>query len=162
MPYALAPFVCVPPIAHGSIKPALPSRVTPDAAASTASHAQRIATIMIRPSAGRDADGYRSDLGQARSDLFRKIRKYDLTEISRERPSGKSLERLTQNTANETVCPCSACRSPGLLTQSDPIAKRRPEPLVIAGSLLDGLEEVCNSCPELERASVEATPKLER
>jgi hypothetical protein len=40
-PYAPAPFVSLPPIAHG-VDPALPSRVTPDAAASTASRAQRL------------------------------------------------------------------------------------------------------------------------
>jgi hypothetical protein len=36
-----APFVSLPPIAHG-VYPALPSRVTPDAAASTASRSQRL------------------------------------------------------------------------------------------------------------------------
>ena len=62
LPYASAPFVCMPPIAHGLIKPALPSRVTPDAAASTASRPASV-TIANRPSVGRDGDGYRGDLG---------------------------------------------------------------------------------------------------
>src|ERR1700755_2110801 len=53
------------------------------------------ATIMIRPPAGRDADGYRPDLGRARSDLFRKIRKNGLTGISPEQPTGKSPEPLS-------------------------------------------------------------------
>src|SRR5882672_9869502 len=53
-PYASASFVCAPFIAHGSWlnpKPALPSRFTPDAVASTASRPASL-TIRIRPSVG--------------------------------------------------------------------------------------------------------------
>src|SRR5271154_4863320 len=47
-PYATASFVSSPPMTHGP-KPALPSRVVPNAAASTASHPAFV-TFMIRPS----------------------------------------------------------------------------------------------------------------
>jgi hypothetical protein len=66
-PSAHAPFVSAPLIAHG--KPALPSRHTPNAAASTASRPASV-TIAIRPSVGRDGGGYRSDLGQVRTGIF--------------------------------------------------------------------------------------------
>src|ERR1700730_8049071 len=62
-----APFVRVPSIAHG--KPALRSRHTPNAAASTASRPAFV-TIAIRPSMGRDGEGYRSDLCQAGTAIF--------------------------------------------------------------------------------------------
>jgi hypothetical protein len=50
-------------------QPALPSRHTPDAAASTASHPASV-TIAIRPSGGRDGEGSRTDLGQAGTEIF--------------------------------------------------------------------------------------------
>ena len=50
-------------IAHG-VDPALPSRATPDAAASTASRPASL-TIRIRPSVGQDGEGYAGDLGAA-------------------------------------------------------------------------------------------------
>ena len=59
----MAPFVSAPLIAHGSQKSALPPRVTPDAAASTASRPASL-TIRIRPSVGQDGEGYAGDLGQ--------------------------------------------------------------------------------------------------
>ncbi len=59
-------------------KLALPSRVTPDAAASTASHPAFV-TIMIRPSVGWDVDGYGLIWTNREVKYFRKTRKYDLT-----------------------------------------------------------------------------------
>jgi hypothetical protein len=59
-PYAAAPFVSALLIAHGSWlnpEPALPSRFTPDAAASTASRPASL-TIRIRPSVGQDGEVY--------------------------------------------------------------------------------------------------------
>src|SRR3982074_3821971 len=50
-------------------QPALPSRHTPDAAASTASHPASV-TIAIRPSVGRDGEGSRTDLGQTGMEIF--------------------------------------------------------------------------------------------
>ena len=50
-------------------QPALRSRHTPDAAASTASHPASV-TIAIRPSGGRDGEAYRFDLGQAGTEIF--------------------------------------------------------------------------------------------
>ena len=50
-------------IAHGPLNESpLPSRVTPDAAASTASRPASL-TIRIRPSVGQDGEGYAGDLG---------------------------------------------------------------------------------------------------
>jgi hypothetical protein len=43
----------------------------PDAAASTASRPASVA-IAIRPSVGRDGEGYRFDLGRARTEIFLK------------------------------------------------------------------------------------------
>jgi hypothetical protein len=51
---------------HG---PALRSRHTPNAAASTASHPASV-TIAIRPSVGRDGNGYSFDLGEAGTEIF--------------------------------------------------------------------------------------------
>jgi len=67
-PSALAPFVRMP-FDRSQVKPALPSRHMPDAAASTASRSASV-TIAIRPSVGRDGEGYRSDLGQAGMEIF--------------------------------------------------------------------------------------------
>src|ERR1700716_295889 len=50
-------------------QPALRSRHTPDAAASTASHPASV-TIAIRPSGGRDGGGSRTDLGQTGTEIF--------------------------------------------------------------------------------------------
>ena len=52
---------------RGSTRPAI--RHTPDAAASTASRPASV-TIAIRPSVGRDGEGYRSDLGKAGTKIF--------------------------------------------------------------------------------------------
>ena len=49
--------------------PALPSRVTPDAAASTASRPASL-TIRIRPSVGQDGEGYAGDLRSGVKDNF--------------------------------------------------------------------------------------------
>src|ERR1700704_5596025 len=50
-------------------QPALRSRHTPDAAASTASHPASV-TIAIRPSGGRDGERSRTDLGQTGTEIF--------------------------------------------------------------------------------------------
>src|SRR3979490_38372 len=50
-------------------QPALRSRHTPNAAASTASHPASV-TIAIRPSGGRDGEGSRTDLGQTGTGIF--------------------------------------------------------------------------------------------
>jgi hypothetical protein len=71
LPSASAPFVSVPSIAHEP-KPALRSRHTPNAAASTASHPASV-TIAIRPSVGWDVEGYSFDLGLARRKIFLKM-----------------------------------------------------------------------------------------
>ena len=60
---AKAPFVCMPPIAHEP-KPALPSRVTPDAAASTATRPAFV-TLANAPLSGTGCRGYRADLREA-------------------------------------------------------------------------------------------------
>ena len=52
---------------RGSTRPAI--RHTPDAAASTASRPASV-TIAIRPSVGRDGEGYRVDLGQTGTEIF--------------------------------------------------------------------------------------------
>ncbi len=57
-----APFVSLPPIAHG-VDPALPSRVTPDAAASTASR-PNVSDDPDTPLAGQDGGRYAGDLGE--------------------------------------------------------------------------------------------------
>src|SRR5205823_13723482 len=49
-----------------TFRSALPSRHTPNAVASTASHPASV-TIAIRPCRRRDGAGYRFDLGQART-----------------------------------------------------------------------------------------------
>jgi len=66
-PYAAASFVSALLIAHGSWlnpEPALPSRFTPNAAASTASRPASL-TIRIRPSVGQDGEGYIGESGEA-------------------------------------------------------------------------------------------------
>src|ERR1700719_3359241 len=63
-----APFVSAPLTAHG-VDPALPSRVTPDAAASTASRPASL-TIRIRPSVGQDGEECTGDLGDAARAYF--------------------------------------------------------------------------------------------
>src|SRR6202165_5727005 len=64
-PYAAAPFVSAP-FDRSRVwlnpKPALPSRFTPDAAASTASRPASL-TIRIRPSVGRDGEVYIPESG---------------------------------------------------------------------------------------------------
>jgi hypothetical protein len=57
-PYASAPFVSLPPIAHRP-KPALPSRVMPDAAASTASRPAFVTIARAPLCVGRDGTGYK-------------------------------------------------------------------------------------------------------
>src|SRR6202022_3050847 len=56
-----------PAIAHGKTRPAITH--VPNAAASTASRPASV-TIAIRPCRGRDGEGYRSDLGQAGTEIF--------------------------------------------------------------------------------------------
>jgi hypothetical protein len=68
----MAPFVSAPFDRSRTPKePALPSRVTPDAAASTASRPASL-TIRIRPSVGQDGEENASDLGWGQ-EKFRKI-----------------------------------------------------------------------------------------
>src|ERR1700736_5874976 len=55
--------------AHGPHDPPCHPLTSPDAAASTASR-PALVTTRDRPSVGRDGDGYASDLGQARSEIF--------------------------------------------------------------------------------------------
>src|SRR5882757_3260554 len=72
LPYASAPFVSTP-FDRSRVwlnpKPALPFTCAPNAAASTASRPASL-TIRIRPSVGRDGEGYRFDLGQAKRKYF--------------------------------------------------------------------------------------------
>jgi hypothetical protein len=71
-PYAAAPFVSALLIAHGSWlnpEPALPSRFTPDAAASTASRPASL-TIRIRPSVGQDGGSPKGDLPDGESEIL--------------------------------------------------------------------------------------------
>src|ERR1700692_3241944 len=74
-PYASAPFVCTP-FDRSRVwlnpKPALPFTCAPDAAASTASRPASL-TIRIRPSVGRDGEGYSFDWGHARTEIFFKM-----------------------------------------------------------------------------------------
>jgi hypothetical protein len=86
-PSASAPFVSLPPIAHGP-KPALPSRVMPDAAASTASR-PNVRDDGQRPSAGQDRGSYRviCDFGKAEY-FFRQ----GLTRRLQNSLTGKSVE----------------------------------------------------------------------
>ena len=73
-PSALAPFVSSPfDRSQAVLRPALPSRREPNAAASTASHPASV-TIAIRPSVGRDGGSSRSDLGQTETEIFFKMR----------------------------------------------------------------------------------------
>ena len=64
-----------PVIAHRPYRPALPSRRTPNAAASTASRPASV-TIAIRPSVGQDGEAYRFDLGQTGTGKFLEIGKF--------------------------------------------------------------------------------------
>jgi hypothetical protein len=70
LPSAATSFVCAP-LDRSRVfrQPALRSHRAPDAAASTASHPASM-TIAIRPSGGRDGEGYRCDLGQAGTEIF--------------------------------------------------------------------------------------------
>jgi hypothetical protein len=71
-PYASASFVCAPfdrSRAWLNPEPALPSRFTPNAAASTASRPASL-TIRIRPSVGRDGEGYIPESGQRKEEYF--------------------------------------------------------------------------------------------
>src|SRR5216683_6526609 len=52
----------------GLVDPPCHPLASPDAAASTASRPASV-TIAIRPSEGRNGDGYKSDLGQARTEI---------------------------------------------------------------------------------------------
>src|ERR1700682_4110940 len=67
-PYVSAPFVCTP-LDRSRVwlnpKPALPFTCAPDAAASTASRPASL-TIRIRPSVGRDGEGYIPESGWRR------------------------------------------------------------------------------------------------
>src|ERR1700694_570609 len=71
-PYASAPFVCTP-FDRSRVwlnpKPALPFTCAPDAAASTASRPASL-TIRIRPSVGRDGEGYRFESGLPKTEIF--------------------------------------------------------------------------------------------
>ena len=71
-PYAAAPFVSAP-FDRSRVwlnpKPALPSRFTPNAAASTASRPASL-TIRIRPSVGQDGEVYIPESGQAKQKYF--------------------------------------------------------------------------------------------
>ena len=69
LPSATTSLVRVLVIAHRPVGPALPSRRTQNAAASTASHPASV-TIAIRPSVGRDARSSRSDLGCLKTEIF--------------------------------------------------------------------------------------------
>src|SRR3982074_1954124 len=70
LPSATTSFVCAPLITHGSFaNPPCDHVHAPDATASTASHPASV-TIAIRPSGGRDGEAYRSDLGQAGTEIF--------------------------------------------------------------------------------------------
>src|ERR1700704_4163877 len=77
-------------------QPALRSRHTPNAAASTASHPASV-TIAIRPSWGRDGEGYRCDLGQTGTGIFlqmgldRRVTKQPVGQISRHVRSSLNL-----------------------------------------------------------------------
>jgi hypothetical protein len=71
-PYATTPFVCTPfdrSRVRLNPKPALPFTCAPDAAASTASRPASL-TIRIRPSVGRDGEGYRFESGQPPRGIF--------------------------------------------------------------------------------------------
>jgi hypothetical protein len=67
-PSASAPFVSVPLIAHG--KPALPSRVMPDAAASTASRPAFVTIARAPLCVGRDGEGYKLICGFGKPEYF--------------------------------------------------------------------------------------------
>ena len=95
-PYAATSFVCVPLIAHGfwlNAKPALPSRVTPNAAASTASRPASL-TIRIRPSVGRDGEGYIPESGEVKTGIFLMN---GLDRQFADLPVGQSAERALDN-----------------------------------------------------------------
>ena len=58
--------------AHGPYDPPCHPLTSPDAAASTASR-PALVTTRDRPSVGRDGERYRSDLGQAKTEIFLQI-----------------------------------------------------------------------------------------
>jgi hypothetical protein len=89
-----APFVSLPPIAHG-VDPALPSRVTPDAAASTASRPASL-TIRIRPLVGQDGEGYAGDLG-ALSTTISENQKFPIWIDSKRRSGGRRIACFARN-----------------------------------------------------------------
>ena len=80
-------------IAHGvPCEPALPSRFTPDAAASTASRPASL-TIRIRPSVGQDGGGYAGDLGRRETRIFFPM-ELDSPNHTKSGPSGALLIEL--------------------------------------------------------------------
>src|SRR3979411_3352193 len=69
-PSATTSFVCAPlDRSRAPLEPPCDCPCAPDAAASTASHPASV-TIAIRPSGGRNGEGYRFDLGQTGTDIF--------------------------------------------------------------------------------------------
>src|SRR5882762_2408692 len=88
-PSASAPSVSAPDFAHG-VDPALLIPCAPDAAASTASRPAFVTTRDPPLCVERDGEGYRSDLGQPRTEIFLQM---GLDGISLICPSGTFIER---------------------------------------------------------------------
>jgi len=74
-------------------EPALPSRFTPNAAASTASRPASL-TIRIRPSVGRDGEGYIPESGEVKTGIFLMN---GLDRQFADLPVGQSAERALDN-----------------------------------------------------------------
>jgi hypothetical protein len=109
-----SPFVCVSSIAHRSCRPALQSRFTPDAAASTASLPASV-TIAIRPSWGWDGGINKSVSTKRRSEIFltraldTKLAGQPVGRISRRRRAANPLVQATSSVGIFLIDSPSSC-----------------------------------------------------
>jgi NAD(P)-dependent dehydrogenase (short-subunit alcohol dehydrogenase family) len=83
-------------------KPALPSRFTPNAAASTASRPASL-TIRIRPSVGRGGKGYIPESGRRQGKISENRKFYDLIEI-RDAEADELADAVMFLASSESTC----------------------------------------------------------